>query len=67
MSINRIKNFPSVASEENEAFVMCPEAFLANLTPEQYQSRLGLYRRAYEKAHAQLRQSPNDDSLSFEI
>ena len=34
----------------DEAFVQCPDAFLRELTPEQYRSRQQLYHTALEQA-----------------
>jgi len=58
-----------VPSENNEAFAVCPSVFLAKLTPDEYRAQQELYRRAYERAAAQLGKK-NDglgDAYSFDI
>jgi hypothetical protein len=74
MSIHRQKNLfenqsHELPSGENEAFVMCPQVFLAKLTPDEYRAQLELYRRAYERALARIQgdSTPPDGAYSFDI
>ena len=41
---------------ESESFTLCPELFLAELTPEQYKARQQLYQVAYDRAVAKTSQ-----------
>ena len=53
---------------ENENFTVCPQFFLADLTPEQYRAQQELYRRAFEKAQRQQQQQGlSGDAISFDI
>ena len=70
MNIDRssFMNSPgSNAPLDGENFVICPQLFLTNLTPEQYRAQQELYRRAYEKALRETQQDSFGDRFSFEI